>query len=314
MATITVLQQTTLDFTSVENDLLVCLKNLNWEYGINTNTEYFVTWNTGLEEQVYSSIAIQGQSVMYFGNTSLINFGINTGEPFLFVINNSTNTVKIYNSNITNSSCIVSIVQNINDNIIIRNPLGNAVTYGEYDTVILDTAGGHKAYYHRLPVLSQTDNGKILIAKDTYWITQNFPQADWNQGNIQANDYIKNKPTNLATQNWVTEQVQKLPSQQQADWKQDDTTSPAFILNKPTIPDPQIQSDWNQTNTNAKDYIKNVPKAFQHDEKLIETTQSVLLDTPEGWIKKEVPQLLMTVTFEDETVKNYHIVGTEVIV
>lgn len=208
----------------------------------------------------------------------------------------------------------MGIKRNINDNVVLYNPRGHSVTYGEYDTVLLNAAGGHKLYYHRLPGLTEADNGKILMAQDSLWKKTNMPQSDWTQTDTNAADFIKNKPSNMATTQWVQEQITAIPKQQQADWKETKTDSPAFILNKPTIPDPQIQSDWNQTNADAKDYIKNVPEAFQHDEKLIETMQSVLLDTPEGWIKKEVPQLLMTVTFEDETVKNYHIVGTEVIV
>ncbi len=45
----------------------------------------------------------------------------------------------------------------------------------------------------------------------------------------------------------------------QADWNQTDNTADDYIKNKPTIPDAQIQSDWSQTDTSAKDYIKNKP-------------------------------------------------------
>ena len=49
--------------------------------------------------------------------------------------------------------------------------------------------------------------------------------------------------------------------QQQADWNQTDTDAPDYIKNKPTIPAPfvQQQADWIQTNTSAPDYIKNRP-------------------------------------------------------
>lgn len=45
----------------------------------------------------------------------------------------------------------------------------------------------------------------------------------------------------------------------QADWNQSDATAPDYIKNKPTIPDAQIQSDWNQIDNSALDYIKNNP-------------------------------------------------------
>ena len=71
-------------------------------------------------------------------------------------------------------------------------------------------------------------------------------QADWNQTDTTATDYIKNKPT--------------IPSGQvQADWNQTDTTATDYIKNKPTVPSGQVQADWNQTDTTATDYIKNKP-------------------------------------------------------
>ena len=72
-------------------------------------------------------------------------------------------------------------------------------------------------------------------------------QADWNQTDNTAKDYIKNKP--------------EIPSEQvQADWNQTDNTAKDFIKNKPEIPAAQVQADWNQTNTEAKDFIKNKPE------------------------------------------------------
>lgn len=55
-----------------------------------------------------------------------------------------------------------------------------------------------------------------------------------------------------AWRSWVIEQ-------QQADWNQSDTTAKDYIKNKPTIPAAQIQSDWNQADNTKKDFIKNKP-------------------------------------------------------
>ena len=57
-------------------------------------------------------------------------------------------------------------------------------------------------------------------------------QADWNQSDSSADDYIKNKPTIPA-------------AQVQSDWNEADSTSLAYIANKPTIPAAQVNSDWN---------------------------------------------------------------------
>lgn len=65
-------------------------------------------------------------------------------------------------------------------------------------------------------------------------------QANWAQGTISAQDYIKNKPT-LATV----------------------ATSGSYndLTSKPTIPSGQVQSDWTQASTGSVDYIKNKPTA-----------------------------------------------------
>ena len=45
----------------------------------------------------------------------------------------------------------------------------------------------------------------------------------------------------------------------QADWNQSDSSADDYIKNKPTIPAAQVQTDWNQSDTTAVDYIKNKP-------------------------------------------------------
>lgn len=61
-----------------------------------------------------------------------------------------------------------------------------------------------------------------------------------------------------APENWP--QTYNSSEQVQADWNQTDNTAKDFIKNKPEIPAAQVQADWNQTNTEAKDFIKNKPE------------------------------------------------------
>lgn len=118
-------------------------------------------------------------------------------------------------------------------------------------------------------------------------------QADWDEDDPNAPDFIKNKPTippapgTLDTNNEDSQPVSEneslggdvklhkisktgsysdlvnkpnIPSAQvQSDWDEADDTRPDFIKNKPTIPAAQIQSDWGQSNSEAKDFIKNKP-------------------------------------------------------
>lgn len=101
-------------------------------------------------------------------------------------------------------------------------------------------------------------------------------QADWDQSNSSADDYIKNKPSIPA-------------AQVQSDWDQSDSQAVDFIKNKPnlatvatsgsyndlsdkpSIPAAQVQSDWNQTNSSAVDYIENKPANLVQDADYVHT-------------------------------------------
>ena len=117
-------------------------------------------------------------------------------------------------------------------------------------------------------------------------------QADWNESNPFAPDYIKNKPDNLVQDasyvhtdnNFTTALKDKLDGIEsgaqvnvKADWDEADPTSDSYIENKPslatvatsgdyndldnlpTIPPAQVQSDWDQSDNTHPDYIKNKP-------------------------------------------------------
>ena len=60
--------------------------------------------------------------------------------------------------------------------------------------------------------------------------------------------------------------------QKQADWNQNDSEAVDYIKNKPTIPSTQVQADWNQTTSTESDYIKNKPalKAGQGEGSIVE--------------------------------------------
>lgn len=162
-------------------------------------------------------------------------------------------------------------------------------------------------------------------------------QADWSTKNSSDLSFIKNKPTIPA-------------AQVNSDWTA--TSGKAMILNKPTIPDPQVQADWAQTDSEKIDFIKNkpdhfadwsqidpnapdfvrgkpqffsdwnattgtnrienMPTAFRHTQKEVGAEEFVV-DTATGWERRPVNKLTMTVTFEDESVKIYSILGQEVV-
>jgi len=142
----------------------------------------------------------------------------------------------------------------------------------------------------------QVDGSSVVNAQGVAEITMptfTQAQADWNQTNTSAVDYIKNKP-NLATvaTSGSYNDLQDKPSipaaQVQSDWNEADSSAADYIKNKPTIPvvpamknlvagtnvtitetangieiaasgAPQQQADWTQSDSAAVDYIKNKP-------------------------------------------------------
>lgn len=69
-------------------------------------------------------------------------------------------------------------------------------------------------------------------------------QADWNQTDNSALDYIKNKP-DIVTQSELEESEEVIAA--------------AITQLNENMPAPQIQADWNQDDSTALDYIKNKP-------------------------------------------------------
>ena len=90
-------------------------------------------------------------------------------------------------------------------------------------------------------------------------------QADWNQADAEAKDFIKNKPAIPA-------------AQVQSDWNQSNTEAKDYIKNKPNIPPAQVQADWNEKDSNKKNYIQNKPT--------LPTVNNTLIKFTQGGVKK----------------------------
>ena len=89
------------------------------------------------------------------------------------------------------------------------------------------------------------------LNNDSGFITS-WGQADWNQSDNTASDYVKNKPSlaSVATSGSYNDLSDKptIPaSPVQSNWNESDTSSLAYIQNKPSIPAAQVNADWNSS-------------------------------------------------------------------
>lgn len=202
-----------------------------------------------------------------------------------------------------------------------------------------ETDPNSKAYIANKPEVVQAD-WKATNSSSMAYI-KNKPevvQADWNVTNTSSMAFIKNKPS-VVQSDWNATSgmafIKNKPTipdaQVPSDWSEQDSSKVSFIKNKPSIPDPQVNSDWGEEDPTKISFIKNkpnffsdwnavdgrtrivnMPAAFRHSV-AADGAEEMLIDTASGWKKQVIERLTMTVTFDDDSVKTYSIVGKEVI-
>lgn len=103
------------------------------------------------------------------------------------------------------------------------------------------------------------DNLKSVARTGDYNDLSNRPaipeaqvQSDWNQTNLNAKDYIQNKPTKISA--FINDVGYIIAGEGgvgdvQADWNQTNETDPSYINNKPTIP--SVDNELNAQSPNA---------------------------------------------------------------
>lgn len=109
-------------------------------------------------------------------------------------------------------------------------------------------------------------------------------QVDWNQTDITAIDYIKNKP-DLYTKKELDDKIAKKGNVKSVNGVQPDSNGDVAI--EVSGGGTQIQSDWNQNSSTQPDYIKNKPDLYtkkQIDDKIatkgnVKTVNGVAPDT-----------------------------------
>lgn len=123
---------------------------------IEPDESYLVEWD-GKE---YEVVAHDGSSVMdeavFLGNATMFGFNGNN-EPFLI---GWIPTGGVFLSTTeTTTSHTVAIYQYVSDGIVIKNPNGRSVTYGEYNKLLINRASGEKTIYS----MGEAENGTVEL-------------------------------------------------------------------------------------------------------------------------------------------------------
>ena len=131
----------------------------------------------------------------------------------------------------------------------------NQHVFGEYNIVDPSTASP-----------SARGNYVEIVGNGTTTMNRsNVRTLDWSGNEVLAG--------NLTIGGTITANGQEITSTRtQADWNQNDSEAVDYIKNKPTNPSSQTQADWNQTTSTESDYIKNKPaiKAGQGEGSIVE--------------------------------------------
>ena len=151
MARETILTETVFDFMDSGDGLYL------WDGDLSTSFEsgetYYVIW----DDVEYSCVASASDGTTTLGNLAISNLGEDTEEPFLISLTSEDATIATTD---TATSHTMVIYQYFSNGIVIKNPLGKSITYGEYSKVLVNRANGEKTIY------SEGDAEEISIELD----------------------------------------------------------------------------------------------------------------------------------------------------
>lgn len=133
---------------------------------------YHVIWN----DVGYNCIAqTYSENVITIGNSSIGGTGEDTGEPFNVGISYQTNAIMITTRE-PDQHHYIAIYKGARDEpdgIVIRDPLGRAVTYGDYKRICINKASGAKVIYsegdatYDVPITLDFSNGNQKVEAPT---------------------------------------------------------------------------------------------------------------------------------------------------
>lgn len=277
MAVINILIENSYDF--IDNNTGFYVSENNYvDITLQDSQEYLVSWKSPLAENdfTYTCIAKEYENSIYLGNFTLLNLPFESdfdSLPFLLQITNGYLT--IYTTDFSSNIYSIAIDQFIDtsENIVIRDPLGNEVVYGEYDIVTLavDNVSKKEINYYKLPSLEDDEKNKILISQEGLWSKTEFPQPDWAENDPTAPSFIKNKPEKFISE--------------QANWNEEDPEAQGYIINKPSLKD--FQADWNETDSTKYGYIHNKPQALGADWNAEEGEPGYIANKPDSFVVEQ---------------------------
>ena len=154
--------------------------------------EYAVVWEDEEYIRTAFSFTTQDESeCVAIGNT-IVAGGADNKDPFAIVYD-ATNNYLYYLSTDLESSHKVAIYRCYKDGIVIRNPRGKTVTYGEYEKILINRSSGTKTIYS----MGEAE-GKIVYKEELDFSKGNMTiKPDdgklWNEVEIVAPETLKSE-------------------------------------------------------------------------------------------------------------------------
>lgn len=150
MAKTVILEEQTLDFSEVSG-FGIYTPSFDYVFNFVVGETYHVVW----DDEEYVCVAYEIDGLTGVGNAAIAGMGEDTGEPFLI---GDGGIVPIATLE-TDTSHIIGIYQGEEEpnGIVIKDPLGRSITYGEYSKILVNRADGSKTLYSEGEAIDSVD-------------------------------------------------------------------------------------------------------------------------------------------------------------
>lgn len=237
----TVLAETTLGFAESGDGLGLYLWSDSTVFVLTLGEIYQVFWD-GVEYICTAEEMTMGIiSGIGLGNKNIVGIGEDTGEPFILAYLPDYSSNGCYTADTSESHMVAIYKYEEPNGIVIRDPLGRSITYGEYKKILLNRANGEKTIYsegdaQETSISLDFSNGNMSIKPDDGEL---FSKVNISKPSaLLANNIKKDVEIAGIVGTLTSEKQEKTVTLSLADGNQDVLPDDGYLLSKVTIEKP----------------------------------------------------------------------------